>query len=163
MQNAPSDDLDAPTAATPAVSSEVFVVPLQEDRYLVYAPLRQAAFVANASMVNFIADVRDGRAETAASGSNGELASLLERLEIIHAGPEQPPATSFQGTPKPVSITLFLTTGCNLRCSYCYASAGDAPARVMSLETAQRGIRHVAENAISAEAASRSGTARATA
>ncbi|MBK9363175.1 MAG: radical SAM protein [Rubrivivax sp.] len=42
---------------------------------------------------------------------------------------------------------MFLTTACNLRCSYCYAAAGDAPARFMPLSVARRGIDFVAKNA----------------
>jgi uncharacterized protein len=41
-----------------------------------------------------------------------------------------------------------LTTACNLRCTYCYASAGDTPTKYMSLEVARRGIDFVAANAV---------------
>jgi len=44
-------------------------------------------------------------------------------------------------------VTLFLTTACNLRCTYCYASAGNATPKFMTLETARRGIDFVAANA----------------
>ncbi|WP_242902551.1 radical SAM protein [Actinomadura terrae] len=44
-------------------------------------------------------------------------------------------------------MTLFLTTACNLRCTYCYASAGDAPATYMTMDVARRGIDFVVGNA----------------
>lgn len=34
------------------LSAETFVIEIEKDRYLVYAPLRRAAFIANASGVN---------------------------------------------------------------------------------------------------------------
>lgn len=129
------------------LSAEVFSIPLGDSRFIVYAPLRRAAFVANASVVNFIADLQEGRVQGAAD-PDGTLTELLQRLEIIDGGPEVAPLTEFAGIPEATEVTLFLTTTCNLRCTYCYASAGDTPARNMTLEIARRGIDHVAENAV---------------
>ncbi len=129
-----------------ALSAEVFTVPLSSSAYLVYAPLRRAAFVANARLVNLLASIRDGAVRSDDPSSQDAL-ELLRRLEIIDGGPETLPITSFEGVPEAVSVTLFLTTTCNLRCTYCYASAGDTAAKSMSLETAKRGIDFVAQNA----------------
>jgi uncharacterized protein len=134
------------TEALPEVSAELFMVPLQEDRFLVYAPLRRAAFVANAGMVNQIVRLRSGD-RTAPGGPDPQLLELLRRLEIADAGAEPRPVTEFHGDPEPTSVSLFLTTTCNLRCTYCYASAGSTPARFMPIEVAQRGIDFVAGNA----------------
>lgn len=128
----------------PVLSAEVFVIPLDADRYIVYAPLRRAAFVANAGMVNFINLIKDGRVTP---GTGADLLEFLRRLQIVDGGEEPLPVTTFAGVPQPTSLTLFLTTTCNLRCTYCYASAGDTPAKSMSLATAQRGIDFVAGNA----------------
>jgi uncharacterized protein len=131
---------------TPGLSAEVFAIPLESGRHIVYAPLRRAAFVANANAVNVLADLQEGRAPEGAQAP--ELIELLRRLQIVDGGPEPLPVTTFEGQPEPTSITLFLTTVCNLRCTYCYASAGDTPARSMRLEVAQRGIDFVAANAV---------------
>ena len=72
-------------------------------------------------------------------------AEFLRRLGIVDAL-EQPPVTKFEGQPKPTNLTLFMTTACNLRCTYCYAAAGDTPLKSMSLETAKRGIDYVSKN-----------------
>jgi uncharacterized protein len=130
---------------TPAISAELFTIPVADNRYIVYAPLRRAAFVANAEVVNFLADLQAGRCEETADGS---LAEFLRRLEILDAGAEALPVTTFSGAPAPTSVTLFLTTACNLRCTYCYASAGDTPTKNMSLDVARRGIDFVAANAV---------------
>jgi len=133
--------------AVPVLSAEVFVIPLEGRRYLVYAPLRRAAFVANAQVVNMLADLQAG-VWNASADPEGALVAFLSQLEILNAGPETLPITTFGGDPEPTCVTLFLTTACNLRCTYCYASAGDRPAKFMSLEVAKRGIDFVAANAL---------------
>ena len=135
-----------PRESLPCLSAQVFVIPLETGHHLVYAPLRRAAFVANGRVVNFLADLRTGTLDTAADPDE-TLAGFLRRLEILDAGPEAPPLTRFRGEPEPTSVTLFLTTACNLRCTYCYASAGDLPARSMPIEVARCGIDFVAANA----------------
>jgi uncharacterized protein len=109
--------------------------------------LRKAAFVGNAAIVNFLADLQEGRYDPAAPAA-AETAEFLRRLEILDAGPETLPVAPLPDTPAPTTVTLLLTTACNLRCAYCYAAAGDAPARFMPLETACRGIDFVVQNAL---------------
>lgn len=128
------------------LSAEVFVIPLDGGRYVVYAPLRRAAFIANARTVNFLADLQAGFFDEGAD-PDGSLVELMRQLEILDAGPEDLPVTIFGGDPEPTTVSLFLTTACNLRCTYCYAMAGDTPVRVMKLDVARRGIDFVAENA----------------
>ena len=74
--------------------------------------------------------------------------AFLRRVKIVDAEPETPPISTVTGEPLPTAITLLLTTACNLRCSYCYASAGETPVQFMSLETAKRGIDFIAANAV---------------
>lgn len=134
------------TGKPPVLSAEIFVIPLEANRFLIYAPLRRAAFVGNAGVVNLLADLREGRTE--GRGEDGETLEFLRRLEIVDAGPETPPRTVFADEPDPTSVTLFLTTACNLRCAYCYAAAGEGRARHMSLELARRGVDFVVGNAL---------------
>ncbi len=134
-------------AATPVVTAEIFIIPLDGKEYIIYAPLRRAAFVANAKVVNFLVDMKEGYHNISAD-PDGSLTEFLRQLEIVDSGPEDLPITTFSGDPLPTSVTLFLTTACNLRCTYCYASAGDTPLRSMSLETAKRGIDFISANAV---------------
>ena len=131
----------------PRVSAETFSIPIEEGRYLIYAPLRSAAFVANAAAVNVLADLQEGRYDAMADPDGGIL-RLLRSLDIVDGGREPTPITEFRGTPEPTAVTLFLTTACNLRCTYCYASAGDTPARSMPLSVAKHGIDFVIANAM---------------
>jgi uncharacterized protein len=134
-----------PNPAAP-ISTEVFVIPY-ETAYLVYAPLRRLAFVANAPTVNLIAQLREKPLENPTE----EQAALLDFLDgirltgadgdVLISGLDQPDF-------KPTEVTLFLTSECNLRCVYCYARAGDLAVERMSMETAQRGIDYVVANAL---------------
>lgn len=129
------------------MSTELFIIPLEESRYLVYAPLRLAAFVADAATVNLMVDLQEGQPVKPDDETEATI-EFLRRLEFIDAGEEMRPITRFKGDPCPTEITLFLTTDCNLRCTYCYASAGDTPKRAMTLETAIRGIDYIIGNAV---------------
>ncbi len=88
----------------------------------------------------------NGGDNTAAVPDNMNI-DVLRQLKIIDDATESPPLSKIFGTPLPTAITLLLTTACNLRCSYCYASAGERQPVFMSLETAQRGIDFIAANA----------------
>jgi uncharacterized protein len=129
------------------LSAQIFVIPLEPERFIVYAPLRRAAFVADDHTVDFLAVLRDGFIDREAD-PDGSLIGFLRQIEIVDGGPEPLPVTVFAGPPKPTTVTLFLTTACNLRCTYCYASAGEIPLESMSLDVATRGIDFVAANAL---------------
>ena len=135
----------------PRLSAEIFVVPTEDtenpDSYLVYAPLRRSAFVAHSNVVNFIADLGEGYYDTDFD-ADGRLSRWLRALGILDGNPESRPEIRSEGPPEPTGVTLFLTTGCNLRCTYCYASAGDTPVRHMSIEVARQGIDFVSDNAL---------------
>lgn len=135
--------LGHPMMPSPRITAELFVIPVQ-GAYLVYAPLRQAAFLCNAACINAIACLQDGHAGDFPT----DFLEFLRRLEIVDGRPEEPPISHFVGTPSPTSVTLFLTTACNLRCTYCYASAGDTPLRVMGMDVARHGIDTIIRNAV---------------
>ena len=140
------DSALASNAALPVLSAEVFSIPLEDSKYIVYAPARRAAFIGNAEVVRLISQLQNGMFE-GFEGENAALLGLLRALDIVDAGPERTPSAACQGEPVPVSITLFLSTACNLRCTYCYASAGSVAPKSMTLETATRGIDFVVANA----------------
>jgi uncharacterized protein len=129
------------------VSAELFTIPTDDGKFIVYAPLRRAAFVANGALVDFIVRLRQTGIVDEVADPGGLVTDFLRNLEIVDGGEEPRPVTEFSGDPEPTAITLFLTTACNLRCTYCYAAAGDTPARFMSLDVAKRGIDFVAANA----------------
>jgi uncharacterized protein len=131
--------------------AELFVLPLGESEYLVYAPLRRAALVANAALVRFLRGLQAGRENCDAAP---EIAGLLRSCGILGGVEERTPGASPAGPPRPTAATLLLTSACNLRCRYCYAAAGDRPPVYMRPETARRAIDFVAANAVAAGAPS---------
>jgi uncharacterized protein len=144
-----SQSLISPTLAEPVsqLSAEIFSIPLDEHRYLIYAPLRRAAFVGTAHTVNFLTTLKQGCNETDVI-QDAALLAFLRQVGIVDGQPETPPISNVTGEPLPTAITLLLTTACNLRCSYCYASAGETQVKFMSLETAKRGIDFITGNAV---------------
>ena len=133
-------------APVPALSAEIFLISMGHSKFIIYAPLRRAAFIGNRSVADFLRRLQKGTLPSNAD-PDGSLVKLLRALQIVGAGPEQTPVREQRGDPTPTGVTLFLTTACNLRCRYCYASAGNQKAEIMSLETARRGIDFVAGNA----------------
>jgi uncharacterized protein len=104
--------------------------------------------VGNAATVNLLADIQDGRYPPESATSDVGMVEFLRRLEFVDSGVEQQPDDSRRGSPCPTSVSLFLTTACNLRCTYCYASAGDTVREYMSFAVAKRGIDYVVGNAV---------------
>jgi radical SAM additional 4Fe4S-binding domain len=129
------------------ISAELFTIPLDDGKSIVYAPLRRAAFVANNALVDFVAVLQETKVIDDTADPDGRVTEFLRNLEIVDGGDEHRPVTEFAGEPEPTTVTLFLTTACNLRCTYCYAAAGDTPTKFMSLDVARRGIDFIAANA----------------
>jgi uncharacterized protein len=127
--------------------AELFVLPLGESDYLVYAPLRRAALIANHALVRFLRELHTGEASVDA---HPEIADFLRQCGVLDGDEESAPDRSPSGPPRPVAATLLLTNACNLRCRYCYAAAGEKPPEFMSMETARRAIDFVAQNAAAA-------------
>ena len=129
-------------------TTEVFSLP-RRSGHLVYAPLLQTSLVVNDAALGLLADVAAHRDVTRDTRS-GDVLDLLEELSLIApdgaAGtqseaaaalppvataqearaeaPQQAPAHLYAPV-TPTAVTLFLTTACNLRCTYCYASGGE--------------------------------------
>lgn len=137
------DAIDVPLV----LSAEVFDIPLEDSKHIIYAPLRRAAFIGNPYVAEFIRRLQSGKGQWPSEPEGSSMVKLLQALQIIGAGPEPRPLNNFSSLPQPTSLTLFLTTACNLRCHYCYASAGNGKAKFMRMEIAKRGIDFVAANA----------------
>ena len=122
--------------------NEVFAIPCEVDRYLVYSPLRRTAFVANAVAVNGLARIRNGEPTVP---EDGPVRELVEQLHLLEEQGTVSPVQHVSGPFSPSCLTLLLTTGCNLRCSYCYAASGNSPAETMPLALAKRGVDYLVQ------------------
>ncbi len=146
------------------LATEVFSLPRGRD-HLVYAPLLQTSVVVNDAALNLLADISAERAVTRNAGTR-EVLDLLVELQLIgkehgrrRASGAAPALTSAVASDRPVTddpppaalrptaVTLFLTTACNLRCVYCYASGGEQP-RYLDEQVAFDAIDFVVDNAV---------------
>jgi uncharacterized protein len=96
---------------------DLFIIPVEEgatDKYIIYRPLLGLAFIGNRAMVDLASNPED-------SGfTNPEAASFL--ADIGFRMPDVQPPERRRGFSTAV---LLLTNRCQLRCTYCYARAGE--------------------------------------
>ncbi len=136
---------------------QIFSIPAGDNSFLVYAPLKRIAFIANSALVNEIIIRSSG--ETSVSRESGTITGssgavnldILDELNFFV--PEAFPVDDFPGKGTYYdSVVLFLTNECNLRCKYCYASSGEYPVKRMESETAMAAIdmifRSIKENSL---------------
>jgi len=146
------------------LATEVFSLPRGRE-HLVYAPLLQTSVVVNDAALDLLADIAAERAVTRDARTR-EVLDLLVDLQLIGktsgrrrasgAAPVPPPAAAGGGHAaadlaptalRPTAVTLFLTSACNLRCLYCYASGGEQP-RYLDEQVALDAIDFVVDNAV---------------
>ena len=125
------------------LTTEVFCLP-HLDNYIVYAPLKNVLMLVNAAAANLLHQLDEGGA-CQTDASNVEILSAFLDMGIVN-GPGEELHQDGDSEFRPTSVTLFLTTSCNLRCVYCYASGGDR-SRTMPWQVAKAGIDLVGNNA----------------
>jgi uncharacterized protein len=81
------------------------------------------------------------------SSMSSEEIDLLRSLKLIGGSPDAAFISSEQPSFQPTEATLFLTNQCNLRCTYCYASAGEQERQAMSLDVGEVAIDTIIRNA----------------
>ena len=122
---------------------EFFVLPVGDDRYYLYAPLRRGIAVVNGAAAAAVSSYLQGEQLSAAQQG---IIDQLGGHGLLGADPPAPPVFPEECTFAPYEVTLFLTTRCNLRCTYCYAEAGKRQAE-LSWDAARAAIDLVLENA----------------
>ncbi len=137
---------------------QVFSIPLGKKKYLIYAPLKEIAFIANPALVNMVFDKAKSLCQSnlpsttishdrASSKKEGGVLDFLQELDFFR--PEPIPVDDYCNIGVQYdSVILFLTNLCNLRCTYCYASSGEYLKREMPWEIAKAGIDYVMEEVI---------------
>ena len=121
---------------------QVFSIPIDDNKYLIYAPLKGVAFLANPQMVNLI--FRQCSNKTAQPMN----VSLRFLYDFNFFTPEPLPKDEYLD--KGINydaVVLFLTNQCNMRCTYCYASSGEFTPNTMKWEIAQAAIDYVLKEA----------------
>lgn len=124
------------------VADEVFVVG-PDDTPILYAPFDGIVAEIPASLA------ADLRAVQAGSAPKPETVATLHSLGLIV--PSSTPERALRGTWdesfEPVGVVYMVTAACNLRCTYCYADAGDYPVNLYERRMALDAARFVIDNA----------------
>lgn len=130
------------------LTPELFVVP-DDEQPLLYAPLKGLVFRVKPALVERL---RAGvEATSPLDETDPALALLLNRLGLLDPA-DQPlhmPARPIHDRFEPTGVILLVTTVCNLRCTYCYAEAGEYEPQLFSREVAEAAISLVIDNAVS--------------
>lgn len=134
------------------ILQQIFTIPVDGEKYLVYAPLKGIAFIGNAFLVNAIFDRCSSSntpistsslttPEMSSAGMKDEL-TFLKKFDFFKSEPLPVDEYEQKGVQYDVVI-LFLTNQCNLRCSYCYASSGEHRTQQMPWDLAKASIDFV--------------------
>lgn len=119
---------------------EIHIIPI-EDKFIIYRPLIQTAFVGNQAMADLTLKLaNDGKPD-----APDEIRAFLQAVGFLRPDPPQPsmPDRAF----RPTTAVLLVTNRCNLRCIYCYANAGAASPVDMTFDQAKIAIDYAHENA----------------
>jgi uncharacterized protein len=128
------------------VTCDLFTVPYKKDQNILYAPRLGFLCEANNDVVNLLSNIDNTDSESL----NDEQLKVLDFLDengVLNGSVE---AAVIQNAPTefaPTRVTLFSTNQCNLRCIYCYASAGDTTPLTMDWLYAVTAIKTVITNA----------------
>lgn len=128
-----------------SVTCDLFTLPYKNGSQVLYAPLLGFACVVNADLVSLLADLDTLEVDSL----NAEQKAALDYLDhkgVLNGSLEVSRIKSFPEKYSPTQVTLFPTNQCNLRCSYCYASAGDWTPQVMDWHYATSATERVIEN-----------------
>jgi uncharacterized protein len=135
---------------TEAVGVEVLAIPIA-GRIILYRPLLRLAFVGNEAMARQVLELAQewngtGARPQPAEFLSPEVADFLEGIGFLETDP--PPPAPRETEYRPTSAVILATNRCNLRCGYCYASAGDDYTQEVPIELARTAIDVVHQNAV---------------
>jgi uncharacterized protein len=118
---------------------DIFFLPYN-DEYILHVPLRKFIAVVNKDAMKAVSRWLEG---TPLHEAESGLITELEKRGVLDENIQQPQVDECFA---PTRVTLFPSDSCNLRCRYCYASAGDGQ-NTLSIPAARAAIDFIAENA----------------
>ena len=131
--------------ATTGDIMDLYTIPIpnadRENAYIIYRPLLGLAFTGNQSMANLAESLSDDPTQP----PDEEVQTFLKNIGFLRPDPPSP-QPPLAGKFSPTGLTLLMTNQCQLRCTYCYAAAGDSPRQHLSLETGIAAIDYTYEN-----------------
>jgi uncharacterized protein len=121
------------------IDESLYAGDCRPDTWLLYDPNENTLVRLNTSAANAMAH----------SAKSGQPPKDPDLLPLWQRSSAQVATKPYQLTPfQPTLVSLFLTNQCQLRCIYCYASAGQRQPLVMPWEIAKAGIDCVIQNAV---------------
>ncbi|MBE2196293.1 MAG: SPASM domain-containing protein [Anaerolinea sp.] len=127
---------------------ELYPIPIpgQAGRFILYRPRLGLAFVGNTALVRLVSAYADG--QTAVLDTKPAIRAFLDSLAFFT--PDPPDLPQAGGVFRPCTAVLLLTNQCQLRCTYCYAAAGEAERQELTPELGFAAIDQVCQNALEA-------------
>jgi len=125
------------------LTRELFVIPQQDDQFVLYAPLEGSVLQVNSGTIDLLRRIKSGEIPE----TNLSIERLRE-LNILKDNEGQVETSQKENQSyAPTETTLVPTFDCNLRCIYCYARAGEDIGKPMSFEIAKAAIDLITKNA----------------
>jgi uncharacterized protein len=128
------------------ITTDIFTIPFKEDQYLVYAPRTGFLCSGNNATIELLGKLRNSK-PVKFSKEETDTLEYFELNKILNGSEGKGLTVVHPEKFTPLMLTLFTTNQCNLRCKYCYASAGDSKPIVMDWHFAVSAIDRLVENA----------------
>ena len=123
---------------------EIATIPIRDadgkEKFILFRPMKGIAFVGNRAMASLVSALNQGTAP-----DQPEAVKFLHEIGFLE--PDPPAPALGRETYQPSSAVLLMTNDCQLRCIYCYATAGERPKEELSFELAKTVIDYVVDNA----------------
>ena len=129
------------------ITADLFTLPYKDDDSILYAPRVGFACVVNPDMVGLLADLNSIHIDNLNVEQKAAL-DFLDNKGILNGSDEYDCVKELPEKYTPTMVTLFPTNQCNLRCTYCYASAGEWKSLTMDWQTAVNAVELVIHNLI---------------
>ncbi len=114
------------------------------DKFLIYRPLAQLAFVGNRAMADLALRIaQPGWSPEMERPAMQNAVEFLQGMGFLDPDPNHPQglSTSYK------SLVLLLTNSCHLRCTYCYAAAGEQVRQQLSIDHARAAVDFMFDHA----------------
>jgi uncharacterized protein len=123
---------------------ELYTIPVRgaQGKFILYRPLLGLAFVGNRAMADL---ARALAADEVPPRYDQAALDFLDQIGFYEPDPLPPPSSTTDFCP--TTAVLLLTNQCQLRCTYCYASAGESARQELSVELGNAAIDRACENA----------------
>ena len=109
-------------------TEDIFALPYRKKQFIIYAPLLRIILVVNIDAAILISLIKKNKINWSNLNENNETIKKLLELGLLSRKKMIEKTTENIGVKfAPKSVTLCVTTDCNLRCLYCFASGGENP------------------------------------